>query len=132
MSDSQEPARIAREKKTVGLMIALWCRAKHDTRGKLCEECEALRRYAFQRLDRCPFGPKKTTCAQCPIHCYKPDMREKIRQVMRFAGPRMLWHHPVLALWHLWDEWRSKRAERAGQLAAGRTVKKLVEHSPGS
>ena len=35
------------------------------------------------------------------VHCYQPQMREQIRQVMRYSGPRMLLYHPVLAIWHL-------------------------------
>jgi len=49
-------------------------------------------------MSRCPFGPDKPTCAKCPIHCYKPQVRERVREVMRFAGPRMLLRHPVLAV----------------------------------
>lgn len=43
----------------------------------------------------------------CPVHCYKRDMRERMRQVMRYAGPRMLWVHPVAALRHVWREFCS-------------------------
>ena len=35
------------------------------------------------------------------IHCYKPDMKEKMREVMRYAGPRMMWYHPIAAIKHL-------------------------------
>ena len=48
-----------------------------------------------------PFMKEKTFCANCKVHCYKPEMREKIRKVMRFSGPRMLLYHPALAVWHL-------------------------------
>jgi len=64
--------------------------------------------YACQRLEKCPFQGSKTTCARCPIHCYKPDRRVQIRAVMRVAGPRMLFRHPVLALLHLFDGLRKK------------------------
>lgn len=55
------------------------------------------------RLERCPFQEGKTTCARCPIHCYKPEERNLIRSVMRFAGPRMLYRHPWLAFRHMLD-----------------------------
>ena len=42
----------------------------------------------------------KTFCSKCKVHCYKPDMQKKIKEVMRFSGPRMLFYHPVLALRH--------------------------------
>ena len=51
--------RIDREKRTVGAMIALYCRANHSTNGELCEECKELYDYAVARLDRCPFGADK-------------------------------------------------------------------------
>jgi hypothetical protein len=57
----------------------------------------------MERLRRCPFQEGKTTCAKCPIHCYKPTMRERVRVVMRYAGPRMMLRHPSLAMWHLFD-----------------------------
>ena len=84
-------------------MIEVYCAGQHGTQQGLCPECETLQAYAAQRLEHCPFGEKKGTCARCPIHCYKEEMRRKIRQVMRYAGPRMLYKHPILALWHLLD-----------------------------
>jgi hypothetical protein len=98
MSDAP---RMRREKKTMRAMLDIYCRAHHGTQGALCDECRTLLGYAMCRLDRCSFGEKKPTCAKCPIHCYKPSMREKARQVMRFAGPRMLRRHPILAIRHL-------------------------------
>jgi len=89
-----------REKKTVSLMIALYCRKKHGGRT-LCSDCAALDAYARQRSDACPFMETKTFCSDCRIHCYKSDMREKIREVMRFSGPRMIFYHPVMAVRHV-------------------------------
>ena len=69
-----------REKQVVALMISLYCRKKHHTlKGRLCPECEALLSYAHLRSDRCPFMKTKTFCSNCQVHCYKPEMREKIR-----------------------------------------------------
>jgi hypothetical protein len=97
--------RIRRERKTIAAMIAIYCRDHHDGgRSGLCPECAALHAYAEQRLDKCPFGETKPTCVKCPIHCYKPACREQVREVMRYAGPRMLVRHPVLAIRHLLDE----------------------------
>jgi len=95
--------RLQRERITIEKMIGLYCREKHSSSGSLCETCVGLREYAWQRLDKCVFGAEKPTCANCPVHCYKPEMREKTRIVMRYAGPRMLLHHPVLAMRHLLD-----------------------------
>jgi len=92
-------SRIARELKTAEIMISLYCRT-HHSRGE-CADCQQLTSYVQQRLEKCPFQERKTTCAKCSVHCYNPKMREKIREVMRYSGPRMLYHHPVLALFHL-------------------------------
>jgi hypothetical protein len=99
----------AREEKTIEAMISIYCHGNHGSRTPPCHDCENLRIYAKQRVATCPLGEKKTTCAKCPIHCYKPKMREKIREVMRYAGPRMLYKHPLLALFHLFDGLNSKK-----------------------
>ncbi len=101
--DETKSRRLAREARTVEAMIALYCRGQHGSDGDLCPACRDVQAYALQRLARCPFQEGKTTCARCPIHCYKPQMRQEIRAVMRYAGPRMLLRHPVLALLHLAD-----------------------------
>jgi len=95
-----ESPRVGREKRTIRAMIEIYCRGHHEAAGALCPECQGLVVYAFGRLSCCPFGAEKTTCARCPIHCYKADMRQRVKEVMRYAGPRMLYRHPVLALWH--------------------------------
>ena len=76
--------------------------------SSLCPQCQALLDYAHKRLDHCKFGEDKPSCTRCPVHCYKPDMREQIRQVMRYSGPRMLLHDPIMAIRHLWDFLRAK------------------------
>jgi hypothetical protein len=90
------------EKKIVGEIIALYCKKKHGGKnGALCPDCAALRDYACARSDRCPFMENKTFCSNCKVHCYAPEKREQIRAVMRYAGPRMLFHHPVMAVRHV-------------------------------
>lgn len=97
--------RIEDEKRVVELMIRLYC-SKCEGNAVLCASCDELLKYAHARLSRCPFGEHKSTCRKCPVHCYKPLMREKMRRVMRYAGPRMLWYHPWHALLHAWRELR--------------------------
>lgn len=102
-----------REKETVSLMIALYCRKQHGCKT-LCPECAALDAYARARSDKCPFMETKTFCSNCRVHCYKQDMREKIRTVMRFSGPRMLFHHPIMAVRHVIETKKEKhRLEKA-------------------
>jgi len=95
--------RLAREKRTLQAMVRMYCRAHHGANGPLCPECQSLCDYALGRLDRCPYGAEKTTCVNCPTHCYKPAMKEQVKAVMRYAGPRMLFRHPILALFHILD-----------------------------
>ena len=100
-----------KEKQIVDLMIHLYCRKKHKTVEKhkeLCDECEKLRDYAAMRVDKCPFMETKTFCSNCRVHCYKPQMREKMKQVMRYAGPRMLLYSPGAALRHMMESLFSK------------------------
>ena len=99
--------RLERERRTIRLMIELYCQKKHPSAkagSRLCPACQQLADYSLQRIEHCPFKDNKPTCAKCTVHCYKPAMREQVRQVMRFAGPRMLLYHPVLAIAHLLDD----------------------------
>ncbi|MBO5721303.1 MAG: nitrous oxide-stimulated promoter family protein [Muribaculaceae bacterium] len=91
---------IDKEKRIVEKMIKLYCQRKEGNRV-LCNRCLELKNYAFARLDKCPFGNKKGSCKICKVHCYKPEMREHIREVMRYAGPRMILLHPIDAISHL-------------------------------
>lgn len=102
------------EKGTVYKMIQLYCRKKHKFKnGNLCNECDAVNRYTQLRLDKCPFGDEKQACEDCKIHCYKPDMRSKIREIMRFSGPRFLLYYPGDFLRHIFfDKNKSKNIQR--------------------
>ncbi len=104
--------RLNRERRTIQTMIEIYCRENQSPAGEICPECQELAAYAMQRIEKCPFQADKPTCAKCPIHCYKPAMRERVRQVMRFSGPRMLLSHPILAILHLLAE-KFKRPQQA-------------------
>ena len=110
MSKNTVEQKREREKRMVAEMIALYCRKNHHTGKELCPECRSLLDYAQQRSEHCPFMENKAFCSNCRVHCYKPEMREKIRAVMRFSGPRMLFHHPLMAIRHLIAS--KKEAER--------------------
>jgi hypothetical protein len=98
--------RLNREWKTMETMMKLYCRDQHGTTAALCAECQGLLNYANVRLDRCRFGEEKPTCAKCPVHCYQRDRREQVKVTMRYAGPHMLWEHPVMSLRHWLDGFR--------------------------
>ncbi len=101
MKSLQHP-RLQRESRTLAAMVFLYCRNQHKSRD-LCPDCRELLEYAQKRLEKCPFQECKTTCAKCPVHCYKPEMRARIRVVMRYSGPHMIYRHPFLAISHLID-----------------------------
>lgn len=90
------------EQETIKVMIEIYCRGKHKTKkGELCEECEQLRRYCNERINKCPFMETKTFCSNCKVHCYKKDMRAKVKEVMRYSGPRMMFHNPIMVFKHV-------------------------------
>jgi YbgA-like uncharacterized protein len=113
MDSTQTPNRISRERPTeprllrelatIEAMTRIYC-ADHHGKGGPCGECQALITYAAKRLAVCPFGDQKPVCAKCQVHCYGRVMRDKVREIMRYAGPRMTWRHPRLALAHLLDK----------------------------
>ncbi len=98
--------RITRELKTIAAMIRIYCRAHHQGDAALCGECRRLLDYADRRLDTCPFHADKPVCNKCTVHCYSKAMRERVRAVMRFSGPRMMYRHPWLTIRHLIDSRR--------------------------
>ncbi|MDL2247390.1 nitrous oxide-stimulated promoter family protein [Bacteroides sp. OttesenSCG-928-J23] len=100
METMRKESVIRQEKRTIELMIRLYCRKK-EKNPELCATCRELLEYALARLDRCPFGEKKKACKHCSVHCYKPKMRERVREVMRYSGPRMLFYAPKAAMLHL-------------------------------
>ena len=97
--------RIEEEKAVVEQMIRLYCQ-KSEGHSELCTSCRELLDYAHSRLDRCRYGEDKPTCKKCPIHCYRPEMKERIKMVMRWSGPRMILYHPLAAIRHLLREMR--------------------------
>ena len=94
--------RISKEKEIVKFMIEFYCYKKHShKKNELCDECKQLLDYSHKRLTYCKFGDKKTSCSKCPIHCYKYDMKEKIKKVMKFSGPRLILYKPFEFIRHI-------------------------------
>jgi hypothetical protein len=114
--DAKATKRIARELYTVKKMIEMYCRGHHHAPTALCGSCASLWDYVEERAQRCPFAQNKPTCLNCTVHCFKKERRDEIGTVMRYAGPRMLWRHPVLAVLHLLD------GKKAVATAANRAV----------
>lgn len=132
MGPSEKHVRVQRELETVKIMIEIFCEGRHGE-SSLCSDCQALWDYARIRAERCPFGAEKSTCARCVVHCYKPTMRERIREVMRYAGPKMPLRHPILSILHYLDGRRptprkaklAKHRSRAGNASEIRNAEPL-------
>ena len=106
-STALDGGRLGREFRTMQCMVAIYCGDHHGSgKGAICEGCREFLDYAGRRLEKCPYGEGKPVCAKCPIHCYKRAQREQARVIMRYAGPRMTFRHPWLALTHLLDKLR--------------------------
>jgi len=124
---STATGRLRRERLTMQRMVEIYCAGHHVAGGgRPCPECEGFLDYVDRRLEKCPYGPEKPTCARCPIHCYKPEQREHARTIMRYSGPRMAWRHPWLSLMHLLDKARrvehpmeTRRRERTSDRNSG-------------
>jgi hypothetical protein len=125
---SRETPRMRREWRTIEVMVRMYCRAHHGSGP--CGGCDELLAYARRRLDRCPFATDKPTCARCPVHCYRPSDRERVRDVMRWAGPRMIWRHPWLAVMHVIDGRVERKLIRRAQ--RGASITSVTSHSSAS
>lgn len=93
---------IDKEKEVVSAMISLYCKGRHKPSAPgLCRACRGLESYAHSRLDTCPYGDDKSFCSACPHHCYQPLERALIRRVMAYAGRKMIFYRPGMALKHV-------------------------------
>jgi hypothetical protein len=92
--------RIEREKKVIAVMIAMFCK-EHHHKDALCPYCLELKDFAFMRIDKCRFKEGKPNCSDCTVHCFGKDKRAQVKEVMRYAGPRMMMKHPLMAMRHV-------------------------------
>lgn len=105
-------SRREREKIIVQTMINMFCAANHKVEGTLCKECGELSAYAEKRLLSCLYGEIKPVCKDCPVHCYSPQRREQMRQVMQYSGPRMIYRKPFYATIHMIDNLLSPKQKK--------------------
>lgn len=96
----KQSTELVREKKTLNKMLSIYCHGVHKE-SAICPSCSALAVYAEQRIDKCRYGMEKPSCSTCKTHCFAGDKRNRIRIVMRYAGPRMLLYDPLAALQHM-------------------------------
>jgi len=81
--------RIKKDSKILRKFVYVYCKNNHLDRAKnsdgYCDECYEVLNYALKRDEKCPLDPKPK-CKDCKIHCYKPEMRQKIKEIMKFSG----------------------------------------------
>ncbi|MBF0119652.1 MAG: nitrous oxide-stimulated promoter family protein [Desulfobacterales bacterium] len=104
---SIESNRLEREKITIRAMIEIYCKAFHNDSTQICKECSDIYNYASFRIDKCPHKDMKPSCAKCEIHCFNKIMRDKVKKIMRFSGPKMIIYHPILSMYHYIDSFKS-------------------------
>lgn len=92
--------RIESEKNIIKKMIEIYFNNLEDDELNEDEKLELIR-YSSNKLDHCKFGNDKPFCSKCTVHCYSPEMREKIKMVMRYSGPRIIFYHPIVTLKHI-------------------------------
>jgi hypothetical protein len=130
---------VARDTRTVGDFIAIWCKGNHADRERgaivsdaaalgvygrkppvVCAECADHLRYAERRRALCPKDPKPF-CAHCDTHCYRSAERAWQQEMMRYSGPRSALHgYAIEGIRHALEarKWRREAARREGTNAA--------------
>lgn len=106
---STKANRIDKQKKTIELMVKLYCKKNHGTENDVCAECREILDYAMVRVSNCRYGENKPNCGDCKTCCYKKDMKNKMINIMKYSGPRLLIHNPKVAIEHIIDKFRYKQ-----------------------
>jgi hypothetical protein len=105
-----------RDISTLARFVTLYCRSHHEERTpfefkapglenlfkkpfELCAECAKLLKYGLTMRLLCPQEPKPM-CKKCPDPCYRPEYRDKIREVMRFSGIYLVKRGRVDLMYH--------------------------------
>ncbi|MBE0418159.1 MAG: nitrous oxide-stimulated promoter family protein [Coriobacteriia bacterium] len=127
-------AGVSKDTRLLGDFSAIYCRGNHSDAVRtplqsdgavlgvygrklpvVCDECAGLLRYAEKRRAYCPKDPKPF-CSYCDTHCYSGEMREFMRDVMRYSGPRSVTRgHAMDSMRHLIE---GRRAKREAQIRA--------------
>ena len=97
----------------LGKFVQVYCAGKHGAivrepfalpgglgQRSLCPDCADFLRYAVARRMKCPLEEEKPTCKRCRIHCYARPQREKVREIMGYAGRRLIMRGRLDYLFH--------------------------------
>ena len=97
----------------IGKFVEVYCAGKHGAvertpfslpeglgERKICSECAAFMEYAVSKRINCPLEAEKPSCKHCRIHCYDRPRREKVREIMSYAGRRLMLRGRLDYVWH--------------------------------
>jgi hypothetical protein len=127
-TEKMRDAQVVKDTRLLGDFSVIYCRGNHPDAVRVplqsdgsslgvygrklpavCSECAELLRYAEVRRAYCPKDPKPF-CSHCDTHCYSAEMRESMREVMRYSGPRSVTRgHAIDSVRHLIAGRRAKR-----------------------
>lgn len=101
--------------KILALFTSVYCRDHHSAarsalaglpkqlvsleRYACCPSCQEFLVYAIERRLNCPLE-ERPVCKHCQIHCYHPEYREKVREIMRYSGKTLIKRGRLDLLWH--------------------------------
>ncbi len=119
-AESRSQAKLAKDLRTLELFIRTYCRHRHGNIERtvprlkgfdfealglrltpLCEDCLKLLCHAFVKRAHCPLTGRPS-CKRCATHCFAPAYRERIREVMRYSGRRLVLSGRLDMLFKLW------------------------------
>lgn len=92
--------RLKKEKKVFEKMVLIYCKKKHQDNYP-CIDCREIIKYGHDKINKCIHGEEKPFCSKCNVHCYEKNMQKKVKDIMRFSGPRIIFYHPIVSLKHL-------------------------------
>lgn len=99
--------------RVLGKFVEVYCSGKHRAAEQapvalpagigersLCPECASFLEYAVTKRLKCPLEADKPICKHCRIHCYDRQHREKVREIMSYAGRKLVMKGRLDYLWH--------------------------------
>ena len=111
MVNNTNKQRVERDRRTLAAIGSIYCKGNHPSAQRdetgMCPECRAVIEATAQRAEACPFG-HEGNCQDCSVRCQRGEAQVRIKQIMRYAAPRMAFRHPLMTLEYL----RKKRRSR--------------------
>lgn len=104
MNESINAKQSARDLKTLEAIGRIFCNAHHPDADRdeagLCPACRNTIDATFARTATCP-NHQRSNCEDCAVKCQRGDAQARIKEIMRYSAPRMLFRHPLMTLEYL-------------------------------